>query len=132
MGYDDPVTTDLARFGQRELSMARDLLVAYCDPARNRAELLGDGVRIALNMHSGYVFLTDEDCNVANVEGDMLEDFLVCGYCGHEAIRSDWEDEGHRFGADGEMYCRDEDDGPFGGWDQVDDVDEDNDEIGGE
>ena len=42
------------------------------------------------NKNSGYVFLTDEDYNTAMMDGDTLEDFLTCGECGCEGIRSEF------------------------------------------
>ena len=42
-------------------------------------------------MESGYVFISDEDYNVAIMNDDTLEDFLICFECGHEDLRSDYE-----------------------------------------
>lgn len=59
-------TTDLKDFGLRELRMAADLLNAYCD---RPPDWLGSGLTLMMNRSSGYVFLTDEDCNVAMMPG---------------------------------------------------------------
>ncbi|PQA86027.1 hypothetical protein [Hyphococcus luteus] len=79
----DIVTTDLSRFGFRELKMAARLLAAYCE---SPPDFLGDGVTVMMNMHSGYVFLTDEDFNVAMMNGDTLEQFHSCPECGAEGF----------------------------------------------
>ena len=79
-------TTDLKDFGFRELRMAADLLNAYCE---NPPECLGDGVHLMMNLHSGCVFLTDEDFNVAMMNGDTLEPFHSCPECGAEGFAED-------------------------------------------
>lgn len=79
----DIVTADLSRFGYRELQMAADLLAAYC---KNPPEFLSDGVTVMMNSDSGYVFLTDEDFNVAMMNGDRLERFHSCPVCGAEGF----------------------------------------------
>ena len=79
-------TTDLARFGFRELKMAAELLTAYCD---NPPDWLADGVHLMMNTHSGYVFLTDEDYNVAMMNGGKLDAFVSTPYHGHEGFIDD-------------------------------------------
>ena len=79
----DIVTSDLSRFGFRELKMAASLLAAYCE---NPPDFLDDGVTVMMNMHSGYVFLTDEDFNVGMMNGDTLEQFHSCPECGAEGF----------------------------------------------
>ena len=66
------VTTDMKEFGFRELQIAAELLKAYCyqQPAFH-----GSGVHLMMNRDSGYVFLTDEDCNVGMMNDDKLEQF---------------------------------------------------------
>ncbi len=55
-------TTDLKDFGLREHRMAAQLLSAYCE---SPSDFLSGGVHVMMNTHSAYVFLTDEDFNVA-------------------------------------------------------------------
>ncbi len=86
----DIVTSDLSRFGIRELKMAADLLAAYCESPH---DFLGDGVCVMLNMQSGYVFLTDEDFTVGMMNGDNLEQFHTCFECGAEGFAE--ELDGH-------------------------------------
>ncbi len=66
-------STDLRVFGFRELKIGAELLEAYCE---NPLDFLCDGVHLMMNTHSGYVLLTDEDYNVAMMNGDKLEQFL--------------------------------------------------------
>ena len=81
--------TDLAGFGFRELRMAAELLTAYCEDPPG---FLGNGIRLMMNTYSGCVFLTDEDLNVAMMNGDRLEQFHVCPECGAEGFAEDMPD----------------------------------------
>ena len=85
----DIVTTDLSRFGYRELKMAASLLGAYCE---NPPDFLGDGVTVMFNTHSGCVFLTDEDFNIGMMNGDRLEQFHTCFECGAEGFAEEMDD----------------------------------------
>ena len=87
-------TRDLSKFGFREYDIASKLLHALANPSKetqaNPNEFyLSDGVVLEFNPSSGYVFLVDEDYNVAmlNDEG-KLENFLTCSNCGFEAFQS--------------------------------------------
>ena len=82
-------TTDLSAFGFRELRMAAELLTAYC---ATPPDFLTDGVQVMFNTHSGCVFLTDEDFNVAMMNGDTLEQFHSCPECGAEGFAEDMPD----------------------------------------
>jgi hypothetical protein len=79
-------TTNLADFGYREIGMTATLLNAYLD----NPNILGDGTQIMFNIHSGCVFLTDEDCNVAMMNGKKLEKFYNCSNCGHEGFTEEF------------------------------------------
>ena len=79
-------TTDLSDFGFRELIMAAALLTAYCE---SPPDFLSDGVHLMMNMHSGCVFLTDEDFSVAMMNGDRLEQWHSCPECGAEGFAED-------------------------------------------
>lgn len=84
------ITTDLSTFGYRELGIARDLLDAYI----NRDDsVLGEGVHVAFNVDSGYVFLADEDYNTAMIEKGRLVDFHNSPYDGLEGTLEDLADE---------------------------------------
>ena len=80
------VVCDLSQFGYRELGLAAELLKAYAD---HGADFLGDGIKICFNTQSGYVFLSDEDCNVAMINGDRLEQFFSCPNCGNEGFKEE-------------------------------------------
>ena len=79
-------TRDLSQFGYRELEMAKDLLVAYCE---NGADFLGDGVAIEFNPSSGEVFMVDEEFNVAMEANGELVQWCDCGNCGNEGLAED-------------------------------------------
>ena len=88
----DPViTADLHRFGQRELSMAADLLTALTTPDRRCAT--DEGLTLNMNMNSGYVFLSDENYNTYMMNGDQLEQFLCSPYDGHEGFYDELVEE---------------------------------------
>ena len=89
---DNIVTSDLADFGWRELSMAKDLLTALVE--RNNNKLLTDsGLRICMNPNSGYVFLSDLDHNTAmECDGELL-DWINTPYEGREGFIADLMEE---------------------------------------
>lgn len=76
-------TTDLQDFGFRELRLAAELLTAYCERPPG---WLGCGVHLMMNRMSGCVFLTDEDCNVAMMNGGALDAWLFTPYDGYEGF----------------------------------------------
>ena len=82
----ETTTTDISKFGRREIAEAAKLLQAYSDDG---AEFLGDGVTVMFNMRSGNVFLTDEDYKVGMMNGDTLEEWFTCPECGHEGFLED-------------------------------------------
>jgi len=104
--------TDLSRYGYRELDLAMELLKSY----RNEPfydGILGEGMKVMFNCYSGNVFLTDEDYNVAMMNGEKLERFYSCGNCGHEGFAEEFDEvEGddeylqcpHCEGEEGKVY----------------------------
>lgn len=86
-------TRDLMDFGIRELRLAARLL-AVLKTAQDRTMRLGDTITPEFNPDSGYVFLIDSDFNVAMLNGDTLEDWLMCPQCGIEGFISELEREG--------------------------------------
>lgn len=96
---EDIVTSDLSRFGFRELDMVADLLKEYAK--HGMSDVLGDNVTINMNTSSGNVFLSDEDYNVVllNDEG-KLEQFDTCSYCENEGFVSEIK-------LDDRGYCED-------------------------
>lgn len=83
-------TRDLSKFGYREIKeTAKLLLNAYVENKGNFD--LGDGVALEFNPNSGNVFLTDEDCNVAMMNGEDLDMWFSCPICGHEGFIEDMQ-----------------------------------------
>jgi hypothetical protein len=78
-------TTDLSHFGYRELHLAKDLLQALEDQGLPE-DFNDDGLTIMMNTNSGNVFFTNEDFQVAMVNGDKLKSFYSCPNCGNEGF----------------------------------------------
>lgn len=85
----DTYTENLADFGYRELVMAKDLLVAWFDGDGLPKDFGDDGVRIAFNRNSGYVFLTNDDCDVAMAVEGKLYSWYWLSYHGNEGFCED-------------------------------------------
>ena len=82
---DEIVTSDIGKFGARERSMLRDLLTAWNDHGLPE-DFYDEDVKPCMNMNSGYVFLTNSDYQVALLNGERLELWHNCPYCGHEGF----------------------------------------------
>lgn len=83
-------TVDLAKFGFREIEMLRDLLDSWVRHGLPE-DFNQEGVHPMFNMNSGNVFLTNEDCQVAMMNGDGLESFYSCPECGFEGFYGEFE-----------------------------------------
>ena len=83
---DEIVTTDLAKFGYRELRQAAEILTAYVESPPDH---MSDGIHLAFNSHSGCVFLVDEDLHVAMMNDGKLEEWITCMQCGEEGFPED-------------------------------------------
>ena len=84
----NPYTENLADFGLREIRLLNDILSAWLstglpEPFDNT------GVKPALNKNSGYVFLVNDDYQVAMLNGGRLELFHSLPYSGYEGFLSD-------------------------------------------
>ena len=81
-------TTDFSRFGYRERRLAEKLLSAWNTQGlpENFDE---EEVQIMMNMHSGNVFLTNTEYQVAMMNGDKLEMFYYDFETGEEGF---WEE----------------------------------------
>lgn len=86
--YMNIVTSDLSKFGNRELQEAIYLLHAYLV---ENPKYLGEGLTLNFNQESGKVFISDEDFNVGMMNGNNLEQFLSCEYCGNEGFASEFK-----------------------------------------
>jgi len=98
------ITTDLSRFGSRELDMAIDLLKAY---RYQLPEFLGRHLALHFDIHSGQVYLQDEDYNTGMLDNDQLKQYVVCEDCNKEGFLDDLDENGNKVFADDEtcMYC---------------------------
>ena len=77
-------TEDLADFGHRERHMAAALLAAGLPTG-----FYDDGVKLAMNRNSGYVFLVNSDFQVAMMNGNTIEQFYTTPYSGLEGFIGD-------------------------------------------
>lgn len=84
-------TTDLAKFGYREIEILSEILNSWVDKGLPE-DFNQEGVHAMFNMSSGNVFLTNEDYQVAVLNGDRLESFYSCPECGFEGFLGDFED----------------------------------------
>ena len=77
-------TENLSDFGYRELKEAGKLLTAISNGLPE--DFYDDGIKVAFNMNSGYVFLTNSDYQVAmyDEESDSLYSFYTTPYEGLE------------------------------------------------
>lgn len=99
--YSEPVTSNLAEFGLRELAELRDILTAWIDGSGLPDDFYSDGVVPAFNNNSGWVFLTNDEYQVAILADGKLESFYTTSYSGHEGTfedlmyeaSSDWDPE---------------------------------------
>lgn len=78
-------TTDLSRFGYRELAMLEELLKAMREQGLPE-DFYDDEVVPMFNCNSGNVFLTNSDYQTAMLNGDKLESFYWLGYHGNEGF----------------------------------------------
>lgn len=75
---------DISHMGYRELQEAEKLLVAY---AGARPDAWWDeNVKLAFNVHSGMVFLTNDDYQTLVLRDGKVELFYCLGYDGHEGF----------------------------------------------
>lgn len=92
------VTTDIGKFGWLEISKLRDILNAWMNTGLPE-DFDQTGVHPMFNMNSGNVFLTNEDCQVAMMNGDNLESFYSCPECGYEGFMAEMEAVDAGYGA---------------------------------
>ena len=90
----DPYTENLADFGSMELAEAADLLKAFAD-GEAPDDFYDEGVRVAFNRNSGYVFLTNDEYQTCmiNPNTGKLELWHFTPYAGHEGFLDDLVEE---------------------------------------
>ena len=86
--HNEVYTEDLADFGSRERTMAAELLAAGLPDGFS-----DDGVKLAMNRNSGYVFLVNADYQCAMMNGDRIEIFHSTPYDGREGFLTDLLEE---------------------------------------
>jgi len=88
----DYYTEDLSKFGYRELDMTGDLLKAIKKGLPS--DFYDEGIKVGFNMNSGYVFLTNEEYQVAMVDDEgKLYSFYSSPYEGKEGSYEDLKEE---------------------------------------
>jgi len=80
-------TTDLSKFGNRELEMLRDILDSMIKDGLPE-DFNNDEVQPIFNQNSGYVFLTNSDNQVSMINSDTgkLESWYSSPYEGKEGF----------------------------------------------
>ena len=89
------ITTDISKFGHRELEILRDTLNAWLDKGLPLS-FNENGVHPMFNMDSGYVFLTNEDHEVCMLDEGCLEVYHHCPECGTEGFHYDLRKYGNQ------------------------------------
>ncbi len=84
----DYYTENLAEFGYREIEMLNKLLTAWLNNGLPE-DFCNSLVKPALNRNSGYVFLVNDEYQVAMLNEDKLELFYTLPYSGIEGFLSD-------------------------------------------
>ena len=69
----------------RERVLAIELLQAWGEQGLP-SDFYEEGVKVAMNRNSGYVFLVNEEYQCAMMNGDKLESFYTSPYDGHEGF----------------------------------------------
>lgn len=83
-------TTDLSKFGYMELKSLEILLTAMREQGLPE-DFDNDEVVPMMNQHSGNVFLTNANYEVAMLINGKLESFYNCPECGHEGFGEDFK-----------------------------------------
>jgi len=78
-------------WGYHEMDLAAKLLDKFSDRPADCG--LEEPISLGFNLDSGCVFLFDGDGNTAMLNGDKLETWYDCPYCGHEGFKEDMDHE---------------------------------------
>ena len=76
----------------RERALTIELLQAWGEQGLP-SDFYEEGVKVAMNRNSGYVFLVNEEYQCAMMNGDKLESFYTSPYNGHEGFIDDLFEE---------------------------------------
>lgn len=85
-------TTNLSRFGYREIAMAARLLNEWTSNGLPKT-FHNDEVAIMMNYNSGDVFLINSEYQVAMMNGEVLEEFYTDPETGEEGFLKDLSDK---------------------------------------
>lgn len=85
-------TTDLSKFGTRELAEVRNLLDAMLDQGLPD-DFYNSEVAPMFNQSSGYVFLINSEYQAAMMNGGKLESFYNSPYEGLEGFYDDLKEQ---------------------------------------
>ena len=90
----EATTTDLSKFGAREIHMVIELLQAWENEGLPE-DFYDEGVKPMMNMNSGNVFLTNDDYQVAMINHNTgkLESFYYTPYEGREGFYDELMEE---------------------------------------
>ncbi len=99
-------TENLADFGYREQDEAKEIFAAWKKNGLPQ-DFENDGVRLAFNMNSGYVFLTNNEYQVAMSDGDALYSFYTSPYEGIEGSFEDLLDEYKNMNEEDKQWFKD-------------------------
>ena len=67
----------------------------------------GEEVKLEFNPNSGNVFLVDEDCNVAMMNGEYLEDWFTSPYDNEEGFFGELKEEYAEMHVEDQEWLRD-------------------------
>jgi|GEM_PF-1030613 len=81
-------TENLADFGFREIKLVRDLLDAWVEHGLPKG-FDNDQIKPAFNKFSGFVFLTNSECQVAMLHCGVLQLWHFTPYMGYEGFIDD-------------------------------------------
>ena len=100
-------TENLADFGYREQDEAKDIFEAWKLNGLPK-DFDNNGVKLAFNMNSGYVFLTNAEYQVAMCgDNKELYSFYTSPYEGHEGSFEDLLDEYENMNKEDQEWFRD-------------------------
>lgn len=85
-------TTDFSKFGHRERELAEVLLKAWNTQGLPQ-DFENNEVTIMFNTHSGNVFLTNSEFQVAMMNGEILETYYTNFETGEEGFKDELSNE---------------------------------------
>jgi hypothetical protein len=85
-------TTDLTKFGYRERKLAENLLKAWREQGLPE-DFYEDKITIMFNTHSGCVFLTNSEYQIAKLNDDKLESFYTDFETGEEGFKEELSEQ---------------------------------------